>query len=208
MAALFPTTSETPFSETSTKSANRLLFPQQRQQQRQLWRFLGSATRVLLGVLATTAVASTVTTPIPVDAFVVVPQVVFGGVAARGNRDDSASDSGPDPLMVRSPLLSSPMQSPAHLWRSSCFSTSKSSQENSCENDDDDETRDTTLELLQNQLVYIQALEERNKAQLDSFVDEEDQWESMEDYEKELLSSKEELEKQLNELLLSSEGQA
>ena len=54
---------------------------------------------------------------------------------------------------------------------------------------------------LQEKLVYIQALEERNKAQIDSFVDEEHQWESMEEYERELLSSKEDIEKQLNELL-------
>ena len=54
---------------------------------------------------------------------------------------------------------------------------------------------------LQEKLVYIQALEERNKAQIDSFVDEEHQWESMEEYERELLSSKDDIEKQLDELL-------
>lgn len=47
------------------------------------------------------------------------------------------------------------------------------------------------LETLQEQLSLIEALEERNKSQLESFVDEEDQWNSMDDYEKELLNSKE-----------------
>lgn len=47
------------------------------------------------------------------------------------------------------------------------------------------------LERLQNQLSLIEALEERNKAQLDSFIDKEDQWNSLEEYEKELLNSKE-----------------
>ncbi|KAL7530201.1 hypothetical protein ACHAXR_003360 [Thalassiosira sp. AJA248-18] len=46
------------------------------------------------------------------------------------------------------------------------------------------------LERLQNQLSLIEAIEERNKAQLDSFVDEEDQWQSLEEDERELLSSK------------------
>lgn len=32
--------------------------------------------------------------------------------------------------------------------------------------------------------------QERNKAQLESFVDEQDQWESLEEYERELLMSK------------------
>ena len=49
------------------------------------------------------------------------------------------------------------------------------------------------LEMLQQKLNLIEALEERNKAQLDSFVDEEDQWDSLEDYEKELLESKAEV---------------
>ena len=57
------------------------------------------------------------------------------------------------------------------------------------------------VDQLQDKLVYIQALEERNKAQIDSFIDEEHQWESMEEYERELLSSKDDIEKQLKELL-------
>jgi hypothetical protein len=44
---------------------------------------------------------------------------------------------------------------------------------------------------MQNTLSTIEAIEERNKAQLDSFVDEEDQWDSLEEYERELLQSKE-----------------
>jgi len=191
-----------------------MIFPQTR------WRFLDSATRMVFRFLAITAVASTMTmtTPIPVtvDAFVVLPQVlVFGDVASRGNRHGSAPASiyGPNPLMVRSPLSSSPMEQPsADLWRSSCFFVSKSSHDSGKTDNDNDgngdnDVNDEKIETLQNQLVYIEALEERNKAQLESFVDEEDQWESMEDYEKELISSKENFEEQLNELLLlSSEG--
>jgi hypothetical protein len=43
---------------------------------------------------------------------------------------------------------------------------------------------------LQEQLSLIEALETRNTAQLDSFVDEEDQWNSMEEEERTLLKSK------------------
>lgn len=76
----------------------------------------------------------------------------------------------------------------------------------SCNNEDEegdgnDNDSDSIVSSLQEQLVYIEALEERNKAQLDSFVDEQDQWESMEDFERELLSSKEDIAKQLEELL-------
>ena len=46
------------------------------------------------------------------------------------------------------------------------------------------------LEQLKNQLSYIEALEARNESQLDSFVDEEDQWNSMEEEERRLLESK------------------
>jgi hypothetical protein len=142
----------------------------------------------MAGVLAIVALSTTVA-PIPVDAFGVAPIRCGSG-------------SGLGPLTVRSSSMSSPMQPSAYLWRSSCFSVSKISQEiGSNDGDGDNDNDGETIETLQNQLVYIEALEERNKAQLDSFVDEEDQWESMEDYEKELMSSKEDLETQLNELL-------
>ena len=61
------------------------------------------------------------------------------------------------------------------------------------------------LERLQQNLALIEALEERNRAQLDSFIDEEDQWNSLEDDERELLESKdstiEHLDKLTEELL-------
>lgn len=44
---------------------------------------------------------------------------------------------------------------------------------------------------LQEQLSLIEALEARNEAQLDSFIDAEDQWNSMEEEERSLLESKE-----------------
>jgi len=46
------------------------------------------------------------------------------------------------------------------------------------------------LERLQNQLSLIEAIEERNRAQLESFVDEKDQWGSLEEDERVLLGSK------------------
>lgn len=49
------------------------------------------------------------------------------------------------------------------------------------------------LEGLQEQMSLIEALEERNKAQLESFLDEEDQWNSLEEYEKNLLNSKDQI---------------
>mmetsp|Transcript_24556 Transcript_24556/g.70788 ORF Transcript_24556/g.70788 Transcript_24556/m.70788 type:complete len:164 (+) Transcript_24556:135-626(+) len=78
---------------------------------------------------------------------------------------------------------------------------------------DDDVTADTTnessescnaiteeMEQLQQQLTYIEALEERNKAQLDSFVDEQDQWDNMEEEERQLLQSKTDIEKRLEQM--------
>uniref|UniRef100_A0A7S1YNA9 Uncharacterized protein n=1 Tax=Ditylum brightwellii TaxID=49249 RepID=A0A7S1YNA9_9STRA len=56
------------------------------------------------------------------------------------------------------------------------------------------------LERLQQMLTSIEALEERNKAQLDSFVDEEDQWNSLEEFERELLGSKEETIQQMENI--------
>jgi hypothetical protein len=46
-------------------------------------------------------------------------------------------------------------------------------------------------------LYYIEALEERNKAQLESFVNEQEQWESLEQWERELLLQKEAIVVQL-----------
>eukprot|EP00563_Minutocellus_polymorphus_P019699 CAMPEP_0197718740 /NCGR_PEP_ID=MMETSP1434-20131217/2774_1 /TAXON_ID=265543 /ORGANISM="Minutocellus polymorphus, Strain CCMP3303" /LENGTH=155 /DNA_ID=CAMNT_0043303421 /DNA_START=94 /DNA_END=558 /DNA_ORIENTATION=- len=56
------------------------------------------------------------------------------------------------------------------------------------------------MEQLQQQLTYIEALEERNKAQLDSFVDEQDQWDSMEEEERQLLQNKADIEKRLEQI--------
>jgi hypothetical protein len=47
------------------------------------------------------------------------------------------------------------------------------------------------LDRLQQQLSWIEALEARNEAQLDSFIDKKDQWNSLEEEEKILLESKE-----------------
>mgnify|MGYP000592641296 CR=1 FL=1 len=58
------------------------------------------------------------------------------------------------------------------------------------------------------QLSLIEALQERNKAQLDSFIDEQDQWDSMEDSDQELLSSEEELITRLAELRVQLEQES
>lgn len=56
------------------------------------------------------------------------------------------------------------------------------------------------IDYLQQQMTLVEAIEERNKAQLDSFVDEEDQWESMDEEEQELLSNKSKFEDRLEKL--------
>ncbi|GFH57933.1 hypothetical protein CTEN210_14409 [Chaetoceros tenuissimus] len=56
------------------------------------------------------------------------------------------------------------------------------------------------LERLQQILTSIEALEERNKAQIDSFIDEQDQWESMDESERQLLESKADVEKQMEKM--------
>ena len=56
------------------------------------------------------------------------------------------------------------------------------------------------LENLQQMLTYIEALEARNESQLESFIDEEDQWTSMEEDERELLKNKENIVKKLDVL--------
>ena len=53
------------------------------------------------------------------------------------------------------------------------------------------------IELLRQQLTCIEALEERNKAQIDSFVNEQEQWDSMEEDERQLLRSKSDIEERL-----------
>jgi len=50
------------------------------------------------------------------------------------------------------------------------------------------------LNELQERYTWIEALEERNKAQLDSFIDEEHQWESLDIEERSLLESKPKIE--------------
>lgn len=74
------------------------------------------------------------------------------------------------------------------------FSSTDGSNENNGESESPDRLS------LEDTLVWIEALEERNKAQLMSFIDEEDQWESLQDWERELLLSKEKILRQLDEL--------
>lgn len=56
------------------------------------------------------------------------------------------------------------------------------------------------LEDLSQQLALIEALEARNEAQLDSFVDEEDQWNSLEPEEQVMLDSKATIEARMEVL--------
>ena len=58
------------------------------------------------------------------------------------------------------------------------------------------------LQDLQYQLSLIQALEERNRAQLDSFVDAAQQWESLSPDEKALLTSKAALEQRCDTIMM------
>mmetsp|Transcript_29152 Transcript_29152/g.33478 ORF Transcript_29152/g.33478 Transcript_29152/m.33478 type:complete len:135 (+) Transcript_29152:108-512(+) len=63
-----------------------------------------------------------------------------------------------------------------------------------------DATRNDLIAMLENDLLLIGALEERNKAQLDSFVNEQDQWESMEEEERDFLSQKDDILSRLDQL--------
>ena len=56
------------------------------------------------------------------------------------------------------------------------------------------------VEILQNELVWIEAIEERNKAQIGSFMNEQDQWDSMEEWEQDILKKKESHIKRIEEL--------
>lgn len=56
------------------------------------------------------------------------------------------------------------------------------------------------IERLQNQLTLIGAIEERNRAQLGSFVDEQDQWDSLDEEEREFLSSKDSIVTRMEQL--------
>eukprot|EP00751_Fragilariopsis_kerguelensis_P039830 CAMPEP_0171023804 /NCGR_PEP_ID=MMETSP0736-20130129/32470_1 /TAXON_ID=186038 /ORGANISM="Fragilariopsis kerguelensis, Strain L26-C5" /LENGTH=151 /DNA_ID=CAMNT_0011463349 /DNA_START=84 /DNA_END=539 /DNA_ORIENTATION=- len=104
-------------------------------------------------------------------------------------------------MNVRSPIRIK--QTTRMSWKSPfsfIFPASLSSSENSILNEDNDNDQDEEIiSSLQNTLSYIEALEQRNTAQIYSFVDEKDQWESLEPYERELLSSKEEILKRLSE---------
>mmetsp|Transcript_11985 Transcript_11985/g.11706 ORF Transcript_11985/g.11706 Transcript_11985/m.11706 type:complete len:156 (-) Transcript_11985:1892-2359(-) len=104
-------------------------------------------------------------------------------------------------MNVRSPIRIK--QTTRMSWKSPssfAFPASLSSSENSILNEDNDNDQDEEIiSSLQNTLSYIEALEQRNTAQIYSFVDEKDQWESLEPYERELLSSKEEILKRLSE---------
>lgn len=62
------------------------------------------------------------------------------------------------------------------------------------------------LEQLQNSLSLIEALEERNRAQVDSFIDEQDQWNSLDEEEKLLLGSKVEIEKRIEDIVTGLVG--
>ncbi|KAL7428004.1 hypothetical protein ACHAXH_003381 [Discostella pseudostelligera] len=66
--------------------------------------------------------------------------------------------------------------------------------------EDDRGGHSSTMGHLQNQLALIEAIEQRNEAQLDSFVDEEDQWQSLEEDEKSLLRSKDSLIQRIDQL--------
>ena len=56
------------------------------------------------------------------------------------------------------------------------------------------------IERLQQQLTYIEALEERNRAQIYSFIDEQHQWESMEEDERQLLQSKDDIKDRMEQM--------
>ena len=87
---------------------------------------------------------------------------------------------------------------------SSSISNDTNTDDDKNNNDNIDSNNDGRKQELQNQLDWISAIEERNAAQIDSFIDEQDQWDSMEEWERELLTEKRNIQKQFDELLSSS----
>ncbi|KAL7484996.1 hypothetical protein ACHAW6_010586, partial [Cyclotella cf. meneghiniana] len=78
----------------------------------------------------------------------------------------------------------------------------ESSTDKSSEDDEPEEFKSIKdeIEFLRHQLTCIEALEELNKAQLDSFVNGQDQWDSMEEDERQLLRSKTDIEERLEHM--------
>ena len=76
---------------------------------------------------------------------------------------------------------------------------SSSSTGGACK-DDPPNTISQEIEMLQQQLTYIEALEERNRAQIDSFIDEQHQWESMDEDERQLLQSKDGIKDRMEQM--------
>lgn len=88
--------------------------------------------------------------------------------------------------------------SPSHSFsRGLVLLAEKKEEENS---EPENSLLEEELESLQNQLSLIEALEERNKSQLESFVDEQDQWDSMEEEERELLLQKDAIVERMGKL--------
>jgi len=144
-------------------------------------------------VLATTTISDA-----SVDAFAPT-RFESSHAATIGNNTPHRSPRSTDAVLCRSfscvPMTSRGSPSPQRLPLVKLFSTGG---DGNGEGEQEDEEKSLTS--LQNTLASIEALEERNAAQLESFVDEEDQWESMEIFEQELLSSKENVLKQLEGL--------
>ena len=85
--------------------------------------------------------------------------------------------------------------------RQGLFANTNQSSESDANDDFKEKTSlEEELDRLQQTLTSIEALEERNKAQLDSFIDEEDQWNSLEDFERELLRSKKEVTERMEKM--------
>ena len=82
------------------------------------------------------------------------------------------------------------------------YLTSPDNENNAQERDDNSASGggggiELELERIQDQLNLIEAIEARNRAQLDSFVDEDDQWNSMDEEEQIFLKSKDTLVKKM-----------
>jgi hypothetical protein len=102
-------------------------------------------------------------------------------------------------------VLKSPMRESAFTATMNImfYREERSNLRSSISDQDGDQPVDSVeeeLNRLQNNLHAIEALEERNKAQIESFIDEADQWDSLEDYERELLQSKEAVVQRLNKM--------
>lgn len=103
-------------------------------------------------------------------------------------------------MLYCSSLVSNEQRLSTHCDVSSIYNSLPNTDSAAADSDEPPNAIAIEMESLRQQLTFIEALEGRNKAQIDSFIDEQDQWDSMEEHERQLLQSKVKIEKRLEQL--------